>query len=268
MNDIGPTVKDLLTIYAPAASTVAVAIATVILVCLTRRYVRLTKLMVDSMKEARDPAISIDFELPDHSLKLVIANTGLSTAKNIRFIVTNDLQCIQRGEGQVGIGTLAPIRNGISHLVPGRKLKYYVCLAIWKKKDAAGMILSMRVDYENEEGKTFTQNIDLDLSQLNDVLCESFKDSGLAVSEAIHEVERGRRFREQVNAYSTPHSPKKPCSVCAELVEANARKCCHCGEWIEAKVQEQQTAPTSTTSGGDAASSAPQADGCQSAKPS
>lgn len=246
-----------------SASTVTVAIATVILAWLTSRYVRLTKLMVDSMKEARDPAISIDFELPGHFLRFVIANTGHGTAKNIRFTVTNDVKFIDRGKDQVAIGTLAPIRNGISHLVPGRKLKYGVGFGSWHKKDDAAMLLSMRVDYENEEGKPFTQNIDIDMSQLDEVLYESFKDPGLAVAEAIRETERDRRRHEQFPSRSAflYSSPKKPCPACGELVKEIAKKCCHCGEWIEPKTQVQQTAAAKTIAGGDAASSAPQAEG-------
>ncbi|MCX5800889.1 MAG: hypothetical protein NTX17_05820 [Candidatus Eisenbacteria bacterium] len=235
-----------LTQYVPLINTVAVTIATIILVCLTAKYVRLTKLMLESMREARDPAINVDFELPGNDLRLVITNSGLSPAKNVRFAVTKDLSWIRRRTGRGGISDLPVIKYGIPHFSAGRKLKYYLGFPQWKVEKSGEQCLSLRVTFENESGKQMTQYIDIDMTQFEDVLFESFQDPELEVAKAIRESGRAEDFRQMSPLRIGLPSPKRACPTCGEFVSLKAKKCPHCMEWIEIP---DQTRPPAGTNG-------------------
>ncbi len=140
MTNLVEPARIFLTTYIPVISTAVVAIATVILVWLTSKYVRLTNYMVEDIKRSREPSINVDFELPDGFLRFAISNSGLSPAKNIRFLVQNDVDWIKDGSGNAGLARLAPIKNGISYLAPNRTLKYGVGLFSFKGTESENTV--------------------------------------------------------------------------------------------------------------------------------
>ena len=146
-------------------STVVVTVATVVLAGLTFMYVRLTKHMVDDMKRSKEPAINVDFELVDRGLRIVIINSGLSSAKNIQFEVKKDISWIMNQGGLMGVSNVAPIENGVSYLVPGRTFKYRVGIPRWKEAKDDDMLLSLHITFIDEVGKHYQQDIDIDMSQ-------------------------------------------------------------------------------------------------------
>jgi hypothetical protein len=184
-------------LYLPLASTLIVAIATVVLVWLTSKYVCLTGRLVEESQRSREPSVTVDFELPDHTLQLVVANHGLSPAKDVRISVTKDVSWLHRGTEAIDLSKLGPIKNGISYLTPSRTLKYYVGSPRWKNTPDEQMEASLCVTYEDEKGKKYEHTIDFDFSQMRELLFESFKDSNIAVAEAIREAERDRRTHER-----------------------------------------------------------------------
>ena len=143
------------TTYLPLASTLVVSIATVVLAWLTARYVRLTARIVEESHRSREPAVTVDFEMPDHSLRLVIENHGLSPAKNTQIEVLKDVGWLSMGKGQTGLVAAGPIREGVSYLTPGRKLKYYLGFPQWTDTPDDEMETSLLVTYEDDSGKHF-----------------------------------------------------------------------------------------------------------------
>lgn len=221
-----------ITIYLPLASTIIVAVATVVLVWLTSRYVRMTGRLVEEAQKSREPSITLDFELPDIYLRLVIENHGLSPAKNICITVLKDMPLIKVGKENNGMAFCTPIKNGISYLSPLRKLKYFVGYLNLDGVSDDKMEISLRVSYDNETGKKYEHVVDFDFGQLRGVMRESFKDPNVLVAEAIKDAERSRQQHEksgQIFSSLRPHLQKK-CSMCAETIPQNAKKCSHCGE--------------------------------------
>lgn len=90
------------------------AIATVALTVITAIYAFLTRRMVLEMQKAREPFITIDMELPDPMLRVIVANLGQSPARNIRFSIEKDLAWLSVGDGSSGIGAIPAIKNGCS----------------------------------------------------------------------------------------------------------------------------------------------------------
>jgi hypothetical protein len=228
MQQLNPWVS----IYIPLATTIIVAFATVVLVWLTSRYVRLTGHLVEETKLSRAPSVHIDFEMPNNQLRLVVANYGQSTAKNIKMTVLKDVAWLRTRKDASGLTGIAPIRNGISHLTPGRKLKYYLGYPNWNGIKDEDMAVSIRVVYDDEFSKHHEHIVDYDFDQMREVLFESFKDPGLAVAEAIRDVERDRQSNESTKQWFNAIGSRKKmkCPMCAELIPEEAKKCSHCHE--------------------------------------
>lgn len=190
-------------LYLPLASTLIVAIATVVLVWLTSKYVCLTGRLVEESQRSREPSVTVDFELPDHTLRLVVANHGLSSAKNVRISVTKDVSWLQREQEAIDLSQLGPIKNGISFLTPSRKLKYYLGSPNWENTPDEQMEVSLRITYEDENGKKYEHTVDFDFGQMKGLLTESFRDPNLAVAQAIREAERDRQLHERMRPPSS-----------------------------------------------------------------
>lgn len=233
--------------YIPVTSTIVVAIATVVLVWLTSKYVRLTTHMVEDLKRSKEPVINVDFELPDHSLQLVLKNIGQSAAKNVKISILKDADWIRGHSDTKGLSGMPPFDKGVSYLVPGRTLKYWVGYPDWKKSEEHDFTISFQVDFENDQGNPFQHRIDIDMNQFQGVLFESFKDPSLFVADAIKETERSRRSQSRMtNMFNRP--PQKiRCPICAESIMEKAEKCIHCGEWINKENPNKKVEPTRTT---------------------
>lgn len=218
--------------YLPLTSTIVVAAATVALVWLTSRYVRLTGRMVEESQRSREPSVTVDFEIPDRSLRLVVENHGLSLAKNVRIAVLKDVQWLRMGAGRQGLAGCGAIKEGISYLTPSRKLKYYLGFPNWRDTSDDQMEASLRVTYENEAGRQYDHIVDFDFDQMREVLSESFKDSPLAVAEAIRDSERNRQSQEGIRRVLSSFGARemKKCRMCAEMIPKEAKKCAHCQE--------------------------------------
>lgn len=224
-----------LTTYVPAITTIVVAVATVVLVGLNYRYVRLTKQLVDESQKVREPAVMVDFEMPDRSLSLVVENRGLSPAQNVRIAILKDVQWLQIGKYAYGLVNCGPVKNGISYLSPSRKMKYYLGPPQWDGTADNQLEASLRITYENGRGKEYQQIVDFDFRQLREVLLEPFGDPNLAIAKAIEATERERRTHERTQRIfnSISAGEKKKCPMCAEFIPQEAKKCSHCHEMLD-----------------------------------
>lgn len=195
--------KEFMGTYFPAVNSLIVTFATVLLAWLTSKYVKLTKHMVDAMKETREPSVYVDFELPDNMLRLIVGNSGQTPAVNITFDVTADLPWLQFFNDRSGISAIKAIHSGISYLAPGRILKFDAGNFegdMTKENRTLKIVLS----FENETGKQFKKDIVIDMIQYEDVLFESFKDSSITIAEAIKDAERHRDLNSRFNSFLNP----------------------------------------------------------------
>lgn len=175
------------TTYLPLISTLVVAIATVVLVCLTSRYVRLTRSMLEETQKAREPAVTLDFEkMPDETIHLVVENHGLSPARNVQITVLKGAQLFKELQGFADNWPL----NGILYLTPLRKLKYYLGYLNLENITEEQMITTFRIIYENEVEKKYEHIVNFDFRQMLGALSESFGDSSQKVAEALQSIER------------------------------------------------------------------------------
>ena len=100
------------------------AIATVVLVTITWRYVQLTKQM---LKAANTPIVRLFLHGSRHSFTLCVQNIGTGFARDIKF--TGDLSFKTLnfiGESGVPLEELDPFNNGIEYLGPGHKIETFL----------------------------------------------------------------------------------------------------------------------------------------------
>lgn len=218
---------DSIQVYVPFFSTVVVAIATVVLVYLTGRYVRLTRRLVEESKRLRDPLVTIDFETPDHQLRLVVANHGLSPARNIRVKLIQETDWLMGRGDRKGLAHARPFITGVSFLSPGRKLKYGAGFPDWRNIPDGPIEVAVEISYESLTGERFMETIQYDLRQLHGVLFESFRDPNTQIAEAIKRAEESHRMESRPLWVTLPAT--KRCSICDEEIREGAKKCKHCG---------------------------------------
>jgi hypothetical protein len=210
------------------------AFTTIVLAFLTWRYVKLTKHMADAMRISREPSVYIDFEIPGHEIRFSVGNSGQTPAKNLKFEVVQDLPWLGFGGDSQGVSSIPIIKSGISYLTPGRVLKFSAGFFAHKEIEREEHVFKMNIKYENEAGKLFTRSVIIDMIQYADVLFESFKDSTLAVAEAIKDTEASRRTHGNIRSlFLHDRFGKKECPICAELIPEKAKKCSHCGELLK-----------------------------------
>jgi len=100
-----------------AISAIVSALATIILAFLTWRYVRLTNHILNETRASRGPNIYVDIELTSYQVMLVVGNSGLSPAHNIRFTVSDSIPW-RENTHHSGFKALGIINDGISYLAP------------------------------------------------------------------------------------------------------------------------------------------------------
>jgi hypothetical protein len=205
------------------------AIATAASAAFTAAYVALTRRMLGEMQRTRRPFVSIDFELPDSMLRLLITNLGQSAARNIKFSVIQDISWIGDGDGSKGLSKIAAIKNGVSNLSPGRSLKFYVGPFHGIPKDKPTEVV-LQVSFDDEAGTRHTDSHVFDLKQFADVLFESFQDPNQKVVRALENLQ-SRSLSSGLLARVT----QKQCPSCAEYIPVAAKKCSHCHEKIDGK---------------------------------
>jgi len=128
--------------------------STAILALLTCIYVILTYRILKEMREAREPAIEIDFEVSGNIHKEVfmwIKNAGQSPAKNIQISVDEKLPLTHIYElREVRLKDSSIIKNGIPYLAAGRSKKHVVGnlglnSEIWK---ADNYLVNFKINFE------------------------------------------------------------------------------------------------------------------------
>ena len=213
-------------------STIVVAFATVFLVWLTSKYVRLTKSIVEEMKATRGPSVYVDIEAPGQMFNLTVGNSGQSPAVNICFDVEKDIKGFCYGKDEKGIASIPIINKGISYLPPGRILKWRAGLFRPSKDESQNNALQMKIVFEDEKGKIFKRSVSIDMSLYDAVLFESYRDPSKDVALAIEKVESRIGSRSRTSGFIEMIG-KKSCPMCGEKIQYEAKKCPFCHEIIE-----------------------------------
>jgi len=166
--------------------------STAILALLTCIYVILTYRILKEMREAREPAIEIDFEVSGNIHKEVfmwIKNAGQSPAKNIQISVDEKLPLTHIYElKEVSLKDSSIIKNGIPYLAPGRSKKHVVGnlrlnREVWKAED---YLVNFKVNFENMKAKKQTVSLAVDVLQCIDPIV--FRGEECATPGAAHQV--------------------------------------------------------------------------------
>jgi|GEM_PF-1229319 len=219
------------------AATICLAIATVCLAIFNLWYIKLSKSMLDEMKSTRDPSVFADIELPEKNyIQLSIGNTGVSSAKNIKFTVDENLPWFSDTDS---IKNLPIVKNGIPYLSSGRILKISVGHVNWKKINKTKGIVKINLEYESEFNgeKYYRENI-IDLTQYGGVRFDSFHSTGESVARAIRDAERTRSSEKRLEKGPRglalmENFNKKDCPICGEKIPQKAKKCPQCHEFID-----------------------------------
>ena len=148
--------------------------STAILALLTFIYVLLTYRILREMRESKEPAIEIDFEVkvtPLHEVFVWVKNAGLSPAKNIWIDVEDNLPLSHLYElKDTTLSEANFIKNSIPYLAPGRSKRYVIGnLKVnrdsWK---ADNYIVNFSVTFENMKSKRHNIKISVDVLQCID----------------------------------------------------------------------------------------------------
>jgi len=221
-----------------ALSTTVVAIATVVLVRKTARYVKLTQSLVHEAEQNRRPSVAVDLEFPNsHDCSLVVRNCGTAAARNVKFTLVESRIPFMIGQGNSGLGDLNVFKSGISILVPDRVLKFRLPYIDERAFRTESGILRLHISYVDVDEKQIDEDVVLDLAAYRDVLFSSFRDPAHAIAEAIRDTASRADTRDRVSTLFSP--PKKTCPVCAEQIHKNAKKCPSCLEWLPESVGEK-----------------------------
>ena len=215
-----------------AVGAVASAIATIVLVGLTGRYVKLTHALVEESRQAKYPNVFVDVEFDEIDVKFLVGNSGTTPALDIHFDVKDQVPWRKIGNHPSGITAIVAVQKGISYLAPGRTLKFSAGYIEHDPKFfAEGSSIDITLEFRTEDGAELRRQFTIDLQSYAGILFETFRDPQREVAQAIRDSEHSHRSDESVT--SQIHNMfKKVCPFCGELVASKARKCPHCHEAI------------------------------------
>jgi hypothetical protein len=211
------------------------AISTSVLVAVTIIYVYLTNRIAKEAREQNRPYVFIDFDINDGSLDLAVANSGNRIASNVRFKILTDIG----GRGGAKVSEIPVIKNGITHVPPGRTFLYSFDYArsFFDAKNNGGMKFVYEVSYKHGR-KPIKDKLEIDLSAYKDVLFRSFKNTESVLKEGLQDISQNMRSRPQDNMLSRfKVMTEEACPVCKESIKKGALKCRFCGEWLKEKAK-------------------------------
>jgi hypothetical protein len=220
---------------------VAGSVANIFLALITLLYVILTYLLVRESLRARDPLVSVDFELKDTQLLLTVENRGMTPAKDIRIEVVRESDWLTTASHGKSLSAHHAVRNGISYLAPSRKLLYWLAVPRLAKDSIDESGVELRVSFCSLGGKRFRQDMTCKFNHLEGVEYGSFKDPIAAIASDVQRavsILSGMEMQRDISI----GLPKKYCIMCAELIMEPAKKCKHCGEFQEPPRSEAKPA--------------------------
>ncbi|MDV6343145.1 zinc ribbon domain-containing protein [Nitrosomonas sp. Is37] len=215
-----------------AVGAVASAVATIVLVGLTGKYVKLTHSLVEESRQAKYPNVFVDIEFDGIDVKFLVGNSGTTPALDIRFDVKDQVPWRKIGDRASGITAITAVQKGISYLAPGRTLKFSAGYVDHDPKFyAEGSTIDVTLAFKTEAGAELHREFTIDFQSYSGILFETFRDPQREVARAIRDSEHDRRSDESITGWMR-NMLKKKCPSCGELVASKAIKCPHCHEVI------------------------------------
>ncbi len=188
--------------------------------------------MLEEMKTSRDPFVFVDLEFPDQMGRVSLENSGFSPAFHLRIAIDDKISWRDPMKTKERFTSL---EEGIAYLAPGRRLLFNAGYIDWK--DGGVGQITMKVDYENASGKTFSETFCIDTTHLEGLLFESFRDPSQAIADSIN---KGfRMIDSRLKGGPITRQIKKVCPFCAELIPKAAKKCSQCGELLSVDGEEK-----------------------------
>ena len=145
------------------------AITTVILVIVTAIYAWYTKKIVEitikNENKRNEPKIIAHLESDEDWLNLVylvIRNYGRSVAKNVTFNVNENIELIHDKK----LSELRFFKNGVKYFTPHRIIKLPIISMVGKGEGLFLKDIKLVIRYENDEGKQFVNESQLDFNAL------------------------------------------------------------------------------------------------------
>ena len=154
-----------------AGSTIVVAVATLVLACLTGSYARSTRQILDTYDKPEVLIYLFPSESNAHCINLCIQNIGTGFASDI--ILSGDLSFespfnLLRRNYYSPQGTrleeISIFRNGIDYLPPGRKIEMSLFYTD-RIDDLSTDTLSLTADYTDSRGKSYLMDFNLKFNQ-------------------------------------------------------------------------------------------------------
>jgi len=192
--------------------TVAVAVATVVLVIVTWKYVCITGETLRELRASREPYVFLKFESPGPHFDLVVGNSGQSAALNVIFELQEDIVWRLASSGgniTIGGGRLKKMPifdSGLSHIAPGENLRYS-CRGSPNHGNLGpgNFCVSIGITYEDEAGKTFARRVNIDMRAFDGVLFSSFEGGRRdSVAEELRKIGRLLRKHLPGGEYRSP----------------------------------------------------------------
>ena len=151
--------------------TAVYVLATILLVRQSRRANRIAQQNLESLwkleRERSRPHVVIRFDFSIPFLSLIVENTGLTTARNVRFEMDRMLTIVT---GLMSGQPVSFLERPIASLAPSQKLK--TILGSWgdAEKTWDGLSFAGTIRYETEEGREINEPFEIELESQKNLL--------------------------------------------------------------------------------------------------
>lgn len=173
---------------------------------------------LEHMRAARSASVVVDLQFTHLAVYLAVSNIGSSEATNIKLDIDDRIPWSRDGLLQLEV-----VKTGISYLPPGRTLKFWAGIPIWKELTPENAILKVKLAYTSD-GHVAERDFVIDFAQFKGSSAEP--DDTSRIVDAIREISRSNRMRSQVGRMFQPKM--KACVECAESIKLAARRCRYC----------------------------------------
>jgi hypothetical protein len=172
------------TVQAVAAGLAAAT--TIVLACLTARYVSLTAKMLAEVRGAREPSVELDVELNEDRLLLIVANRGATAARDVRIKIAAPIRWL---ESQGARLTDRPaFKEGLDFLGPGRRLKFDGGYVDWNLMSVTESHLNLGLSYSDSTKIQVSRNVSINVRQYDGATVDSFTSPTESIAHSLREI--------------------------------------------------------------------------------
>ena len=185
----GDSERENISAIVAAVSPFLTAAATIVLVGITWRYVRLTQ---DILKATNKPEVILFLRYSDYFINLCVQNIGAGYASDVEFGEDLSFKTVQYGQEDKVLKDIEPFKSGINFLGNGHKIDTVLCDSR-DVHDLEKRSFNILVSYKDSAGKTFKQLFPFDLGNWEDTsqyLSPHTDDVANAIEKVAGQLER------------------------------------------------------------------------------